>query len=353
MKMEEIRVLIVDDSSTARPFLSQVIEQAPGFRLLGMARDGHEAVELCRSLRPDVVIMDLKMPEMDGLQATEQIMANFPTPILVVSSVTNREERVATAEALAAGAVDVLDKKADSETDELWQNRFLRSLKLVSKVRVITHPRGRLRKLSSAREASQRGSRPIRLIALGGSTGGPGAVAEILKALPAGLAVPILLVLHTSESFGSPLASWLDSQSPHQVRYAQNGESLAKVTGVVMAPPGRHLILRQQRLFLTLDPERYSCRPSVDVLFESLAQEVGPGTCACLLTGMGKDGARGLLALRQQGAITIAQDEASSIVYGMPREAILLEAATHVASLDQIAQLINNAVSRGKSSDDP
>ncbi len=344
MSVEDIRVLIVDDSSTARHFLSRVIEQAPGFRLLGMARDGHEAVDLCSLLRPDVIIMDLKMPEMDGLQATEQIMAHFPTPILIVSSVTSREERVATAEALAAGAVDVLDKKTDDETDEIWGNRFLHSLKLVSKIRVITHPRGRLRKLASSPEAYRGGSRPIRLIALGGSTGGPGAVAEILRTLPTTLMVPILLVLHTSESFGNRLASWLDSQSLHRVRYAHDGESLSKVTGVVMAPPGRHLVLRQERLCLTLDPERYSCRPSVDVLFESLAREVGPDTCACLLTGMGKDGARGLLALRKQGAMTVAQDEASSVVYGMPREAILLEAATHVAPLSQISQLINDAI---------
>lgn len=347
----EIRVLIADDSLTVRSMMANTLEQASGFELVGQARNGQEAVDLCRKLRPDVVAMDLAMPEMDGLRATELIMAHFPTPILIVSSSSNRENSLATDEALAAGAVDILDKGNDEE----WRSRLLHSLRLVSKVRVITHPRGRLANFPLAARDSNRSSLSSRfrspdqdfaLVALGGSTGGPGAVAEILKALPSTLDVPLLVVLHTSKPFGEGLATWLDSLSTFRVRYAIDSEPLREITGVVMAPPGKHMIVVRDKLRLTLGEERHSCRPSVDVLFESLAEELGPRTCACLLTGMGKDGAQGLLALRKAGAVTFAQDEASSIVYGMPREAVLLGAAHQVASLGQLPRLITETIQR-------
>ena len=348
-----IRVLIADDSLAVRCLLVDILNQAAGFELVGQAKNGEEAVALCQALKPDVVALDLMMPEMDGLRATELIMAHNPTPILIVASLSEPNTDRGKSEALAAGAVDVLDKGFGEE----WQARFLRALRLVSKVRVITHPRGRLPGLS-ARSKAPTWSPPlpplaseatIRVVALGGSTGGPGAVSAILKDLPADLRVPILLVLHTSESFGEGLAAWLNSQSPLSVRHAIDSEPLSEVSGVVMAPPGKHLILSHGRLRLTLEPERNSCRPSVDVLFESLAEQVGSHTCACLLTGMGKDGAKGLLALRKAGAVTIAQDEMSSIVYGMPREAILLGAVDRCAPLGQIARLIAESVQRKQS----
>jgi two-component system chemotaxis response regulator CheB len=178
-----------------------------------------------------------------------------------------------------------------------------------------------------------------RLVAIGASTGGPGALMNILKALPAHYPLPILLVIHIGETFGTSLAEWLDGQSGLRVRQAVDGEPLPGrgQAGVIMAVPNRHLALRQGRLRHVDEPERFSCRPSVDVLFESLAQELGNGVAACLLTGMGKDGAAGLLAIRQGGGITVAQDEASSIVFGMPREAILRGAAAQVLPLDLIA----------------
>ncbi|MGE0488209.1 MAG: chemotaxis-specific protein-glutamate methyltransferase CheB [Vulcanimicrobiota bacterium] len=344
-----IRVLVVDDSLTVRRAIGGVLRRSPEFELAGEAENGLQAFELCRSLRPDVVTMDMVMPEMDGLRATEQIMAFCPTPILVVSSSLNRGEVFQTYEALAAGAVDVLDKVTDNDCED-WEARLLATLRLVSRVRVITHPRGRLGGLGKPSDGIGSTLQPFEprggshLLALGASTGGPGAVAEILRALPPGLAVPILLVLHIGEPFGDSLASWLDSQTSYQVRYPVEGERLSEADGVLMAPPSRHLVLRAGRLWLTDDPERHSCRPSVDVLFESLAREVGPRTCACLLTGMGVDGAAGLLALRAAGARTIAQDEPSSVVYGMPKEAVRLGAAQLVLPLSHIASALADAV---------
>lgn len=345
-----VRVLVVDDSMTVRKRIAHLIEDSAGFELVGEAENGQEAVEMCRRHRPDAITMDMVMPVMDGLAATEHIMAHFPTPILVVSSSLNRGEVYQTYEALSAGAVDVLDKSHDEGNME-WERRLLSTLRLVSKVRVITHPRGRLGSMGQQQPMGQQpapllsepgGGRTI--LAVGGSTGGPGAVVEILRGLPPDLAIPILLVLHISEPFGHNLTAWLDSQSSYRVRYAVDGEVLPQNGQVLMAPPGQHLKLRHGRLWLTSDPERHSCRPSVDVLFESLAREAATRTCACLLTGMGKDGAQGLLALRKAGASTIAQDEATSVVYGMPREAALLGAAEQILPLSSIPAALVAAV---------
>ncbi|HWO94186.1 MAG TPA: CheB methylesterase domain-containing protein, partial [Dehalococcoidia bacterium] len=182
-----------------------------------------------------------------------------------------------------------------------------------------------------------RQARRYRVIAIGASTGGPGAVVEILRALPFDFPLPVLLVLHIGEPFGAAFADWLAGRTDRSVSYARGGELLSSSAGqVLMAPPGRHLVVRGDRLWLTNDAERHSCRPSVDVLFESLAQEVGAAAALCLLTGMGKDGAAGLLAARKAGALTIAQDEATCVVYGMPREAVRLGAAERILPLQDI-----------------
>jgi two-component system chemotaxis response regulator CheB len=175
------------------------------------------------------------------------------------------------------------------------------------------------------------------VVAIGASTGGPSALVEVLRGLPAGLGVPILIVMHIDEAFSTSFAEWLDLQTPHSVRLARHGEALASLgSQVVLAPAGRHLTVRGGRLQLEGADPRHSCRPSVDVLFESLAVEAPRNTLACLLTGMGRDGAAGLLAIRRSGGCTIAQDEATCVVFGMPREAILLNAAEKVLPLAQI-----------------
>jgi two-component system chemotaxis response regulator CheB len=216
---------------------------------------------------------------------------------------------------------------------------------MVSRVRVITHPRARLASLgrrSGPPSAAAGAVGERRIVAIGASTGGPGAVLSILRSLPDRFRLPILLVLHISEPFGLALSEWLDAQVTRRVRYATDGERLpAPGDGcVLMAPPGLHLEVAGGRLRLSDAPERHSCRPSVDVLFESLAREMGSNTVGCLLTGMGTDGARGLLSLRQSGGLTLAQDEATSVIFGMPGEAVRLGAAAQVLPLAEIAGVL-------------
>lgn len=338
--MSRIRVLVVEDSLTVRKRLCEILNADAAFQVVGEAEDGKQAIELCLALRPDVVTLDMMLPLMSGLAATEYIMAYCATPILVVSSSVNRGELFKTYEALVAGAVEVMEKPRADEPDGDWERRFVAMLRLVARVKVITHLRGRLAPARHAPVARSAPAvpcpaQPCRLVALGASTGGPSAMVAVLRALPASFAVPVLVVVHIGEPFGVALAEWLDGQTAHTVRMAHDGQALGE-RGVFLAPPNRHLIVRHARLHLSDAPERHSCRPSVDVLFESLAAEYAAAVAACVLTGMGADGARGLLAIRQAGGVTLAQDEASSVVYGMPREAALLGAAQRVLPLAEI-----------------
>jgi two-component system chemotaxis response regulator CheB len=348
--MAKTRVLVVEDSLTVRKHIVEVLSADPDLEVVGEAEDGKRGIELCQELRPDVVTLDMMLPVMSGLAATEYIMAYCPTPILVVSASTNRGELFKTYEAMAAGALDVLEKPLGDQQDESWEQKLVSTVKLISRIKVITHPRARLGPM---------GQRPLgvlphalspepttgapRVVAIGVSTGGPAALVEILRGLPSGFPIPILLVIHLGRLFAPAFAEWLDGQSPIRVSYARDGEQLPDFGEgrVLMASPDRHLVVRHGRLRLTDDAERHSCRPAVDVLFTSLAQELGADCAACLLTGMGKDGAEGLLAIRHAGGTTIAQDESTSVVFGMPREAILLGAAEQVLPLEKIAPALS------------
>lgn len=355
--MRKIRVLIAEDSLTVRMRLRDALNADPACEVVGEASDGTTAIALCEKLRPDVITLDMVMPRMNGLEATEHIMAYCPTPILIVSSSVNRGEVMKTLDALAAGAVDVLDKPSPKIDDDEWDRRLIATVKIASRIRVITHVRGRLRpsslrapKAPPPQETSAQSPPPPpppqpaphvfdkretpRVIVIGASTGGPGAVVEVLAKLPKSFPIPVLLVLHIGRPFGLGFAEWLNKEIALPVSVPEDGEPLPLrgkgKAKVLLAPPDKHLILRDGRLRLTSDPERHSCRPSVDVLFESVARELGPSAVGCLLTGMGRDGAEGLLAMKLAGAITLVQDEATSVVFGMPREAIRLGAADRV-----------------------
>ncbi len=347
--MAKVRVLVVEDSLTIRERLGEILDADPEIEVVGAAQDGKRAIELCGELRPDVMTLDMMLPVMSGVAATEHIMAYFPTPILIVSASFNRGELFTTYDALAAGAVDVLEKPKGTETDGEWERRFCASVKMVSRIKVITHPRARLGALGrpssfaatlpSDVEASAPRTRQV--VALGASTGGPGALVEVLRELPVDPAVTVIVVLHIDEPFGTAFADWLDGQTQHRVTYPNNGDPVRLFAGrVAMAPPGHHLVVRGRRFHLTSDPPRHSCRPSIDVLFESLALEYRAAVAACLLTGMGCDGAAGLLEMRRAGGFTIAQDESSSVVYGMPREAALIGAAVRVLPLRSIGRAL-------------
>jgi two-component system chemotaxis response regulator CheB len=365
--MSKLRVLIADDSLTMRKHLVEALRADPDCAIAGEAEDGARAVELCRELRPDVVTMDMMMPRMTGLEATEQIMAYTPTPILVVSSSFNRGDLLRTYDALAAGALDVLEKPTGLEPDGSWERRFRAAVKMISRIKVITHPRARLR--AGAQSRAERAALtaaelaallPVparswpaglpateapgnyRAVALGTSTGGPAALVELLGQLPEDFPLPILLVLHLAPSFEHAFAEWLGGHSNLRVERAVDRMPLPErgQARVILAPAQRHLELRNGLLRLLDGPERNACRPSVDCLFESVACDLGPAAIGCLLTGMGRDGAAGLLAMKQAGAMTVAQDEASSAVWGMPREAVLLDAARLVLPLSEMARTL-------------
>ena len=339
------RVLIVEDSATMRHHLREALAPDPQLQIVGEAADGERAVQMTARLRPDVITMDMMLPGISGLAATEQIMAEYPTPILVVSS-ADREELFSTYNALAAGAVDVLEKPRGDDSDADWAVRLRTSLRLVARIRVITHPRARLegrvalpppRPVPVPAPVAAGG---LAMVAVGASTGGPGALTELLRSLPPNFPAPVLIVQHiaTSEQFAVAFSDWLGGQTGRDVRYAVDGTPVIRVAGrIVLAPPDRHLYVRDKLLRLSDGPPRHSCRPSVDVLFESVADEFGPSAAGCLLTGMGRDGASGLLQMRDRGAVTFAQDESSCTVYGMPREAALLGAAAHVLPPNRIA----------------
>jgi len=354
--MPKIRVLVVEDSLTVRKRLVEVLSSDPSFEVVGEGENGQQAIELCQALRPDVITLDMHLPILDGVSATEHIMGHFPTPILIVSSSTNRGDLFKTYDALAAGAVDVLEKPSSDEADGAWERRFLSAVKLVSRIRVITHIRARLGSVGRAPTPRSDAPLPVTksaerghsLIAVGASTGGPGALVEVLRGIPLGVPAVMLIVLHIDEPFSSAFADWLSSQTSHPVSYARGGETLAEARGrVFMAPPGQHLAVASGKLWLSSAPERHSCRPSVDVLFETLARDCAGDVVAAMLTGMGRDGADGLLALRRAGAHTIAQDEATSVIYGMPREAALLGAAERILPLFEIGAAMTRVVAKG------
>jgi two-component system, chemotaxis family, protein-glutamate methylesterase/glutaminase len=346
MRSPSLRVLVVDDSLTVRKAIVDILDASPDLEVVGEAADGRTAIELCDRLRPDVITMDMMLPVMTGLAATEYIMAFVPTPILIVSASTNRGELFKTYDALAAGAVDVLEKPLDGAADAEWSERLMSAIRMVARIRVVSHPRARLGALGrnspsagAPADAVEARGLPPRVLAIGASTGGPGAVLTILRELPPDFAVPILLVIHVAEPFGTAMAEWLDAQTRFTVRHPHDGEPIPELGSglVLMAVPDRHLLLSDGRVTLGDGPERASCRPSVDVLFESLAASEKLATIACLLTGMGKDGATGMQALRRAGGYTIAQDEASSVVFGMPGEAVRIGAAREVLPLERIA----------------
>lgn len=336
---------------TVRRRIVALLSQEPDLTVVGEAADGKQAIELCQALRPQVITLDMMMPTLSGLAATEYIMAFCPTPIIIVSGSVNRGELFRTYEALAAGALDVLEKPRDGESVEEWGRRLVDTVRVASRVKVITHPRGRLK--ASQQEAAAAPPAPASpaaarsmLVAIGASTGGPKAIVDLLQTLPARFEVPILIVTHISDTFAAGFVDWLSAQSPIPVRAAEHDHPIS-VPGVLVAPADRHLVLAGDRVQLVDTPPRHSCRPSVDVLFESVARQRGAKAVGVLLTGMGRDGAAGLLAIRQAGGVTVAQDEASSVIFGMPGEAVRIGAARHVLPPAAIGSLLRSVAGHG------
>ncbi|WP_224247593.1 chemotaxis-specific protein-glutamate methyltransferase CheB [Hyalangium gracile] len=338
--MSALRILIVEDSVMVRRRLADAFAADPSFTVVGEAGDGERAFELCQRLRPDVVTMDLMLPGMNGVETTRRIMAHCPTPIVVFSGLENRTMGLYLLDALTAGAVDAVEKPTRFISSE-WAEELLTRVKQAARTPAALVPEHLRPEPAWPRFAP-------RVAVIGASTGGPAAMRSIIQALPADFPLPILLVMHLSEKFETSMVDWLGKSATFPVRHAVDGELLPPVGRPVllMARANRHLAMRDGRLWLTNAPERHSSRPSVDVLFESVAKEVGTRAIGCLLTGMGRDGAEGMLALRRAGAMTLAQDETSSVVFGMPLEAIRLGAVRHVLALKDIPSWLDGFARR-------
>jgi two-component system chemotaxis response regulator CheB len=336
---KRVRVLVVEHSATVRARIVGALRTDEALQVVAEAADGRSGIDLCLEHRPDVVTMGIILPVVTGLAATKHLMQYCPTPILIIANGSNHDGQADTRAALAAGAVDVLEqpKAAPVEGGENWDRHLIATVKLVAKIRVITHFGHQPRPGNAVEALIQKPHGKYSVLAIGASSGGPAAISMVLRSLPTTFSLPVLLVVHVSKSFGPAFAEWLEDVTGRIVRLAVPGEPLAAAAGqVIMAPRGRHLTVRGDSLLLTNEPDRHSCRPSVDVLFESLAQECGPRVAACLLTGMGRDGGAGLLEVHRNGGLTIAQDEATSAVYGMPAEAARLGAAQLILPIDQI-----------------
>jgi chemotaxis response regulator CheB len=345
-----MKVAIVNDSRTAAEVLRRIVAELPEFDLLWTAYSGEEALRLCASSRPDIVLMDLIMPGIDGAETTRRIMQSSPCVILVVTATTvgNRDQVF---EAMGYGALDAVNTPRLGPTDDMsGAEPLLQKLRTVA--RLVSPPRAHpalrtpvhIPHLSS--KIQEAPSLPV--IAIGCSTGGPQALAQVLSSLPANLPAAILVAQHVDEQFAPGLAAWLQHHSPLPIRIAANGDRAAPGT-VWIAGSGDHLIYEDRLegegvLSYTPIPRETAYRPSVDVLFTSLAQARRAGGIGVLLTGMGRDGAEGLLALRNAGWLTIAQDAGSSVVYGMPKAAADLLAAVEILPLDSIGPRIRSAI---------
>lgn len=342
-----IRAVVVDDSATVRELLVAILHNAGDIEVVGAGSNGEEAVRLVSRLRPDVLAMDIRMPVMDGLEATRRIMRDTPTPIVIVTGSLMRGDIDLTLEALRAGALTIVNKPGLADPDTC--DKVVQAVRLMSSVPVIHHWDRKHRPASAASRVFQTRAeithpRPLRVIGLAASTGGPAALATILRGLSAQFPLPILIVQHITNGFASGLAEWLSHQTDLRVVLAGHGDAVLAGT-VLLAPDDYHLEVNVQGVVeLSKQPAYRGLRPSANYLFQSLARAYGAHAAGVILTGMGDDGCDGLEPLRAAGGLTIAQDEPSCVVYGMPREAVARNVVNHVLPLDQIAPLLNQFI---------
>lgn len=394
-----IRILVVDDSELMRRALRMLLESDPRIRVIGEASNGKEALEQAQKLRPDVITMDVRMPVMDGLETTEHVMAYQPTPILAVTASLQNPDVNSAFRMLAAGALDVMEKPElhDDEAMAAYRTSLIRRIKLLAGMRVITHLRGKRanRPPGSAAPADQPpaapgrrvrpeqphppGSRrkqsgesagnlagnttgnaappphpaqpansaPFPLVVIGASAGGPRIVYHILKQLPATLPAAVVLAQHIADGFSAGMADWLDTTSALPVRVGIAGAPLEMGTVYVAADSSDILVQPDFCLSLDSAPLREQRpRPSVDIAMQSGARAFGNQTIGLLLSGMGRDGASGLQAIRQAGGYTLAQNESSSPIYGMPRAAIELGVVDEVLTPDAMVLAVQAHIER-------
>lgn len=342
-------VLVVDDSAFMRKLIAEIIESSGAFHVVGTAGDGVEALQKVRTLKPDIVTLDIEMPRLNGLQALEQIMAEMPRPVVMLSAAGSDLGNAMTLRALERGALDFVRKPSGPVSIDLSMVR-VQLMSALEAARAMNM--GGMR--TSAPAAADRHAEPVagnspdaatRVVAIASSTGGPRALAEIIPRLPEDLGAAVVIVQHMPGEFTKLLAERLRTMSSLPVAEAMNGKLLHE-NRVYIAPGGYHMTLRGEpgNASISLDesPTMWGVRPAADPLFFSVASTFGPATIGVVLTGMGRDGAEGLRRIREAGGRAIVQDRDSSIIYGMPQAALAAAGTDKIAKLNDIAPLIRD-----------
>jgi two-component system chemotaxis response regulator CheB len=340
-------VLIVDDSAFMRTLIAEMVEVDGGFRVVGMASDGVEALEKIRALHPDIVTLDIEMPRLDGLQTLEQIMTEMPRPVVMLSAAGSEKGNEMTLRALECGAVEFVRKPSGPISIDLVTVRedLMAALKAALSMNLDTaktpaRARGALDTTTTTRKST---ARAMRVVAIASSTGGPRALGEIIPQLSDDLGAAVLIVQHMPRDFTRSLAQRLDLLSPLSVREGTDGEAVLE-NRVYVAPGGYHMTLNGSpgaaKLRLDSSPSVWGVRPAADPLFASIAQIFGTAAIGIVLTGMGRDGAEGLRRIRRAGGLGIVQDRESSIIYGMPHAALDVAGTDYISASSDMAQLI-------------
>ncbi|MCP4581290.1 MAG: chemotaxis response regulator protein-glutamate methylesterase [candidate division Zixibacteria bacterium] len=357
--MSQVKVLVVDDSAFMRKAISMMLESDPDIKVVGMGHDGNEGIELVKKLKPDIVTLDIEMPRMDGLTALKHIMADNPTPVMMISSLTT-DGASATLDALQLGAVDFIPKQLSFVALDIVKIKE----QLIQKIKHIAQNKNRLlrqirsrtipKSPSSMNKRSSRttgptsildctGRKEANIVAIGASTGGPPALQAIIPRLPRNLPVPVVIVQHMPPTFTKSLADRLNSLSKVAVKEAEQSEPLK--AGVVYISPGsQHLTVKDssslKQVRLSDEPSDTLHKPAVDVMMRSVANAYGSKTLGVILTGMGSDGLEGLKVVKQKGGKILAQNEDSCVVYGMPRSVVENKLANKVVHIDRMANEI-------------
>jgi len=342
---DPIRVVVVEDSPTVRELLVAILQGASGIQVVGVGSNGEDAVRLTRRMQPDVVTMDVHMPGVDGLEATRRIMRETPTPIVIVSAGLAQSNTDIAFEALRAGALTVVRSPGLGNFE--GSAKVIQAVRLMAGVAVVRRwdrtqrPETPTPPPTPASRIAADNHRGVQMIGIAASTGGPGALATILRQLPVEFPAPILVVQHVAQGFVDGLAEWLDGETPLHVGLASHGDT-PQPGDVLIAPDEHHLQVNARgAVELCTEPPYKRLRPSANYLFRSLARAYGPRAVGVVLTGMGDDGSEGMAALHNAGGLTLAQDEASCVVYGMPGEAVARNVVDRVLNLDQIALTLN------------
>lgn len=342
------RVLIAEDSATIRYHLVHLLNEMPGIDVIGEARDGEEAVRMTAEMQPDVVSMDIRMPRMDGLEATRRIMAQTPTPVVIVSGLVQTDVDLSF-QAIQSGALAVVEKPPDRKdpTFDSKQKHLAKTLAAMASVSVVRRALGVEKAANGPAPVAVKTEDKPRVLVIGASAGGPSALSVLIRMLPKDLSIPVVVVQHIPTEFTSGLVRWLNKLGTMRTEIVSDNRVLQP--GVVHLSPGNaHITIAESgsqlaaRLIKEQGDERY--QPSVDMLFQSVADVCGSRAIGVILTGMGDDGAAGLLEMYKAGARTFAQDEASATVYGMPGAAVACGAVERVLSLTDLPTAISKLV---------